>query len=202
MRTAVFTTLLLSAVLVSPVSAQMNSAQMNHDTMNMPQSMPGMTHTGTEAKDLAQLKGKAFDRAFLSMMVVHHQGAIDMSKAVVNNVRDAQVKMWANDIIKVQQQEIGQMNTWLRALGGPDKSAQSGMAGEMNTMLAVLKRDKDSDRALVTGMLPHHASAIEMARVALQNSDDARILGLAREIIRTQADEMYAYRQWLLKRGS
>ena len=190
-------TVLALGTLMSPAGAQMKTNQST--PMN---SMPGMTHTGTEAQDLAQLKGKAFDRAFLSMMVVHHQGAIDMSKAVVNNVKDAQVKAWASDIIKVQQQEIGQMNVWLKEKGGADKSVQAGMAGEMNGMLAALKADKDSDRALVTGMLPHHASAIEMARVALQNSDDARILGLAREIIRTQADEMYAYRQWLLKRGT
>lgn len=190
MRTLLMMSLALGALSASPALAQM---QMNPN-------MPGMTHTNTEAKDIEQLKGKAFDRAFLSMMVVHHQGAIDMSKAVVNNVQDKQVKAWANGIIDVQQKEIGQMNTWLKALGGADKGVQAGMAEEMNTMLAALKADKDSDRALVTGMLPHHASAIEMARVALQNSDDARVLKLAREIIRTQADEMYAYRQWLLKR--
>lgn len=39
------------------------------------------------------------------------------------------------------------------------------------------------------------------ASLALQKSSDARVLGLARDIIRTQADEMYAYRQWLIQRG-
>ena len=161
--------------------------------------MSGMD-MGMDMTALAKLKGKAFDRAWLSMMVAHHQGAIDMSKAVVNSVKDKQVKTWANAIINVQQKEIASMNGWLKSLGGVDKAAQSSMAKGMNVMVAALKQDKDSDRALVVGMLPHHASAIDMGNLALQYSDNANVLKLAREIIRTQASEMYDYKQWLLKR--
>ncbi|TSA85517.1 DUF305 domain-containing protein [Deinococcus detaillensis] len=164
-------------------------------------SMPGMTHTVQADKNLSSLSGKAFDRAFLSMMIVHHQGAIDMSKAVINNVKDAQVKTWTKAVISAQQKEIKDMTSWLGSLGGVDKSWQTGMAKEMDGMLAALKTNKDSDAGFVTGMLPHHASAIEMATLALQKSSDARVTKLAREIIRTQADEMYLYRQWLIKRG-
>ncbi|GGO33820.1 DUF305 domain-containing protein [Deinococcus humi] len=164
-------------------------------------TMPGMNHSTTMNSSLDTLKGKAFDRAFLSMMIVHHQGAVDMSKTVLNNVKDSQVKKWTADIIGVQQKEIGQMNTWLKTLGGVDKSMQTAMTGEMKGMITALKARKDSDRGLVEGMLPHHASAIDMASLALQKSSDARVLGLARDIVRTQANEMYAYRQWLIKRG-
>ncbi|CAM3598989.1 DUF305 domain-containing protein [Deinococcus frigens] len=168
-----------------------------HAQMNM----PGMNHGTTLNSGLETLKGRAFDRAFLSMMIVHHQGAVDMSKTVLNNVKDAQVKRWTADIIGVQQKEISEMNTWLKTLGGVDRSVQAGMNTEMKGMITALKASKDSDRGLVEGMLPHHASAIEMASLALQKSSDARVLGLARDIIRSQADEMYAYRQWLIKRG-
>ncbi|GGO38174.1 DUF305 domain-containing protein [Deinococcus humi] len=164
-------------------------------------TMPGMNHGTPMNGSLETLKGRAFDRAFLSMMIVHHQGAVDMSKTVLNNVKDTQVKRWTADILSVQQKEIGQMNTWLKALGGMDKSAQNGMMSEMTGMITTLKANKDSDRGLVEGMLPHHASAIDMASLALQKSSDARVLGLARDIIRTQANEMYVYRQWLIKRG-
>lgn len=179
--------LLLALGLTPPAHAQMK--------------MPGMNHGTVMNGGLETLKGRAFDRAFLSMMIVHHQGAVDMSKTVLNNVRDPQVKKWTAEIIGVQQKEIGQMNAWLKTLGGVDRSMQAGMMGEMNGMIAALRASKDSDRGLVEGMLPHHASAIDMAGLALQKSSDARVLGLARDIIRTQADEMYAYRQWLIKRG-
>lgn len=36
-----------------------------------------------------------------------------------------------------------------------------------------------------------------MAGVALARSGDARVLKLSRDIVRAQADEMYAYRLWL-----
>jgi len=39
-----------------------------HDQMNM----PGMNHTVTADTSLQNLNGKDFDRAFLSMMIVHH----------------------------------------------------------------------------------------------------------------------------------
>lgn len=184
------------------------AAQMDHGSHSMPgMSAPatitpgGMAHS-MDMGALSQLSGKAFDRAFLSMMIAHHQGAIDMSKVVVNNTKDPQVRRWTADILRVQQQEIGQMNAWLKSLGGVDRAMLDGTAREMNAMLAALRKNRDSDRALVEGMLPHHASAIDMATLALQKSSDARVLGLARGIVRTQADEMYAYRQWLLGRKS
>ncbi|GGL89631.1 hypothetical protein GCM10010840_29670 [Deinococcus aerolatus] len=179
--------LLLALSLMTPAYAHMN--------------MPGMNPGAASSGGLETLKGEAFDRAFLSMMIVDHQGAVDMSKTVLNNVKDAQVKKWTADVIGTQQKEIGQMNTWLKTLGSVDKGAQTSLNTEMKAMLTALKSSKNSDRGLVEGMLPHHASAIGMANVALQRSTDTRVLGLARDIIRTQADEMYAYRQWLLKRG-
>ncbi|MDV6375719.1 DUF305 domain-containing protein, partial [Deinococcus arenicola] len=89
----------------------------------------------------------------------------------------------------------------LKTLGGVDKSVQTEMTGEMNSMITALKSSKDSDRGWVAGMIPHHASAIDMASLALQKSSNSRVLGLSHDIIRSQADEMYAYRQWLIKRG-
>ncbi|GGO39783.1 hypothetical protein GCM10008949_48330 [Deinococcus humi] len=47
--------------------------------------------------------------------------------------------------------------------------------------------------------LPHHASAIDRASLALHKSGEGRVLGLARNIIPTQANAMYPYRQWLIK---
>ncbi len=191
---------LLLTLSLAPLShAQMTMPSMNHGTTKTGGNT--MTHGNTMNSGMETLKGKAFDRAFLSMMIVHHQGAVDMSKTVLNTIKDAQVKRWTADIIGVQQKEIGEMNTWLKTLGGVDKSVQAGMNTEMKDMISVLKANKDSDRGLIEGMLPHHASAIDMANLALQKSSDARVLGLARDIIRSQADEMYAYRQWLIKRG-
>lgn len=191
--------LLLTTLMLAPwASAQTASAQ----TASAQTSMPGMSHmAAAPASPLSALKGKAFDRAFLSMMLVHHQGAVDMSQTVLKTVSDKQVKTWTAAIIKVQKAEIAQMQSWLGTLGGVDRSMQTGMQDEMGGMIKALKANKNSDVGLVSGMLPHHASAIDMASLALQKSSDARVLTLARGIVLSQANEMYDYRQWLIRRG-
>jgi len=46
------------------------------------------------------------DRDFVSMMTPHHQGAIDMARAVLRSGRNEQIKRLAQEIIVTQQQEI------------------------------------------------------------------------------------------------
>ena len=72
----------------------------------------------------------------------------------------------------------------------------------MRGMTAALAGAQDADRALIEGMLPHHASAVEMALLALRRSDDPRVLALSRDIIHAQATEMYDYRRWLAQRAA
>ncbi|MGH6923699.1 MAG: CopM family metallochaperone [Propylenella sp.] len=55
------------------------------------------------------------DVAFVKGMIPHHQGAIDMAKAVLQYGDDEQVKAWANQIIAAQEKEIAEMQEWLKA---------------------------------------------------------------------------------------
>lgn len=54
------------------------------------------------------------DVAFVRTMVPHHQGAIDMAKAVLQYGKDERVKEWANRIIKAQEAEISELQEWLK----------------------------------------------------------------------------------------
>ena len=81
-------------------------------------TMPGML----TAEQLAQLdaaQGREFDRAFLTLMIQHHQGALMMVKDLYANPRAAQdvdVSVFANDVETVQTAEIGTMYQMLDAL--------------------------------------------------------------------------------------
>lgn len=57
-------------------------------------------------------KGDDFDKAFISEMIVHHQGAIDMAHAAKTNAKHDEVKRMADDIITTQTKEIDQMKAW------------------------------------------------------------------------------------------
>lgn len=56
--------------------------------------------------------GDEFDKAFISGMIVHHQGAIDMAKLAKDNAKHDEVKSLANDILAAQSKEIDMMQTW------------------------------------------------------------------------------------------
>jgi len=49
------------------------------------------------------------DRDFVAMMVPHHQGAIDMARALLRYGHNEQLKRIAQEIIVTQQQEIAAM---------------------------------------------------------------------------------------------
>jgi uncharacterized protein (DUF305 family) len=50
---------------------------------------------------------------FMTMMLPHHQGAIDMAKAVLLSTTDPEVRNLALGIIAEQQNEIRVMQAWL-----------------------------------------------------------------------------------------
>jgi uncharacterized protein (DUF305 family) len=62
-----------------------------------------------------RLTGDA-DRDFVTMMVPHHQGAIDMAIAELRYGKNSQLKRIAQEIIVDQQQEIAAMDS---AVGAP-----------------------------------------------------------------------------------
>jgi len=68
--------------------------------------------------DLATLKKtKSFDRAFMELMIPHHEAAIPMSRAEIAKGEDAQLKALAQDIITAQQREISAMRKQLGKSG-------------------------------------------------------------------------------------
>ncbi len=172
-------------------------AQMDHGTMHTTAPATGMSQS-MDLSALNALTGKAFDRAFLSMMIPHHQAAVAMSQAVLGT-RDPRVKAWATAIIKDQNREIVQMNTLLKSYGGTDRRMQASMKSMMGDMASSVKNASNKDRAFVQGMIPHHASAIDMANLALQKSQNLAVLKLARDITRAQAVEIYEFKAYLLR---
>jgi len=64
---------------------------------------------------ITSLQGKTgdnFDKAFLSKMIVHHQGAINMANLAKTNAKHDEIKNMANDIVIAQTKEINQMRAW------------------------------------------------------------------------------------------
>jgi uncharacterized protein (DUF305 family) len=83
-------------------------------TMSMESMMTGM---------MANLKGKTgneFDKAFLTEMVMHHEGAVVMAQAVLTSTDRPELKKLANEIILAQNKEVTQMREWYKSWYGVD----------------------------------------------------------------------------------
>jgi uncharacterized protein (DUF305 family) len=53
-----------------------------------------------------------FDRAFITEMIVHHQGAVDMAQLAESNAKHDEIKKMSREIISTQEAEIAEMKRW------------------------------------------------------------------------------------------
>jgi uncharacterized protein (DUF305 family) len=68
-------------------------------------------------KELANKTGDDFDKAFLEMMIAHHQGAIDMANLAPTRAKHEEIKTLSQEIITAQKKEISDMQQWLMEWG-------------------------------------------------------------------------------------
>ncbi len=101
--------------------------EMNHADMTMDEMTKG----------LDGLKGDAFDKAFVEMMIVHHQGAVDMAKAIPENAKHMELKKLGEEIISAQTKEIEMMKGWLKSWGYEKDGMSESMEGMDHSMMGM-----------------------------------------------------------------
>ena len=89
-------------------------------------SMQGTSHDMSADEDMMDMTmhdmvgmmdgktGKALEKEFIVGMIPHHQGAVDMAKKLLeDSTISAEMKKFAEDIIRAQEGEISMMQGWL-----------------------------------------------------------------------------------------
>lgn len=104
------------ALLVSTAAVTFNKPEANIKS--------GSSQTVTEADSLKHKTGDDFDRAFISHMIEHHEGAVDVARLSRDNAKHDEIKQLSADIIAAQEKEIAQMKQW-QVLWGYDNSHQN-----------------------------------------------------------------------------
>lgn len=89
---------------------RVDTAKHNMDDGHGHMSMEMMMHDMTASLEGKQ--GTEFDVEFLEQMIVHHEGAVAMAQMVLAQSENAQLRAFAEDIIRVQAAEIAQMSMW------------------------------------------------------------------------------------------
>ena len=173
--------------------AGMDHSNMDHGSMGM--------GSGEMARQMVMENGKYSDERFIDAMVPHHQGAIAMAKVALKQAEHEEIKELSHNIISSQRAEIEELKSIKKEEFGtsqvPMEMSQEQMRG-MGMMMdpQQLANQKPFDEAFIDAMIPHHRSAIEMAQVALESSDNPKIKELAQNIISAQQREIEQMTQW------
>lgn len=177
----------------------------------------GMATPGNDPMTLMlkPLSGTVFEVNWMQMMIIHHQGAIDMAKLVKTNTKRPELTKLADEIVTAQTKEIDQMTKWLAdwhnakplpAMAGMDHSGHGGLptaapASSMTmgmTDMSKLKAVKDAefDQMFVAMMIEHHQQAVSMAALIPDKTKRAEFLGLGQAIIKAQTGEIEQMQNW------
>ena len=129
----------VAALAVLSFAAQAQSSAMPHampKAGEMPaqsgMSAPGMDMksmmTDMQDKMMAMKATGNVDTDFAAMMRIHHQAAITMAEAELQNGKDPQMRVMAKDIIRAQKKEIAVFDKFLAKRGVADmKMSEPGM---------------------------------------------------------------------------
>ena len=182
---------LLAFALVVSSSLIAVTAQMSG--MNMEKSMSAL-QTAT---------GKTFDIYWMSQMIAHHGGAVEMAQTELKDGKNAEIKKAAQSIITNQNREIAQMTAWLRTWYGakPDAKQIALMKADLEPMMKQSSGGMagmgSADRDFLEAMIPHHASAVDMSQLALKKALRPELKVFARQVIKDQSAEIKQYQAWL-----
>ena len=94
-------------------AALIAAAQMWPAGARFMQEMNGSMERMDRRMSTAPMNGDV-DHDFASMMIPHHQGAIDMAKAELIHGKDPVMRRLAQEILVDQQSEIDAMQLWLQ----------------------------------------------------------------------------------------
>ncbi len=92
-------------------------AWMGHTGHGMNALMPGMA-TPAQMTELSTASGVSAERIFLTLMITHHRGALDMSTAVLERSEQPVVRAFARAVLISQQSEIDLMTKMLQEREG------------------------------------------------------------------------------------
>ena len=178
-----------------------------------------------EAQDAAQEMGAPYhdaSRAFIDVMIPHHEVAIMMAEHQIGMSKSEAVKAMARKMAADQRREIAQLREARRALFGADSArvpmmrammqmmgmehmhdsaaqhgphpgrAMPGMPGAMPGMMP-----GDHDRMFLEHMISHHRDGIDMSVLAEDSQAAARVKQLATTIRVGQEREITEMRRIL-----
>jgi uncharacterized protein (DUF305 family) len=101
------------AILAAPAVALAQHDHSQHDMSGMTEADKALMDAHMKMmKDMEMKPTGDPDRDFVTMMIPHHQGAVDMAKIQLKYGKDPELRKLAEEIVASQEREISQMESW------------------------------------------------------------------------------------------
>ncbi|MFT3981135.1 MAG: DUF305 domain-containing protein [Ferruginibacter sp.] len=176
-----------------------------HDTATTAVSMKGLMDKMMTAMHAQKATGNT-DIDYANMMLQHHQGAVNMAQLQLAQGSNEVLKEFSRKVIADQQKEIAVLGEYIskaKADLSPDAASfKNAMDSSMNTMMnAMPEQYNNIDKDFVAQMIPHHQSAVDMAKAYLRFGNAPVLKQLSESIITAQEKEISWLKEWLQKNG-
>jgi uncharacterized protein (DUF305 family) len=171
------------------------------------ESTPSPASTGPAAAAAATAgAANQADVQFAQMMIVHHQGAIDMARLAADRAASPDVRELAATIEKAQRPEIDTMTRWLAAWdaqplgsagampgmshGAMSDTGEGGMASDESMAQLENATGAGVDQLVLQLMTVHHQGAVDMANAEIADGQNPDAVALAHTIVVDQTAEI------------
>ncbi len=139
---------------------------------------------------------------FVRMMILHHQGAINMATVQRQEGSNDSLKRLSQKMITAQQMEIQELNTILASQTVNNNVPDFMMElmehmDKMDEMADVQYITGDLDNDFATLMIFHHNSAIENSEAYLMYGNNTQLKAMAQKMIDDQKMEIKELSDWL-----
>jgi uncharacterized protein (DUF305 family) len=138
------------------------------------------------------------DYDFAAMMLPHHEGAIVMATELLkSNTASDSLRSFSQQVIKAQREELSELRAFLQSAKTDSITTATAFKSTLNASMkpmmegmqkVELSGNLQDDFILL--MIPHHQSAVEMAKAYLPFASDEKIKKLAEAIISAQEKEI------------
>jgi uncharacterized protein (DUF305 family) len=189
--------------------AGMDHSGMNHGSSASTSGMMAAMNTMMKNMDACRPAGN-IDHDFAHMMLAHHQGAVEMSALELKEGQDATLRAMAGKISADQQKEIKDLEAIATRLDGaptnykpndPSDPFTSKMKSSMEGMMNMGQPTGNADADYALLMVPHHQSAVDMAKAEVAHGRDTRLKEMAQQMIDAQQKEIQQFKDWQAKNG-
>lgn len=166
-----------------------------------PPATPASTFAPIEMRMKEQIMaamGGTLEHTWAMKMVAHHQGAIDMSQALLSASPSGPMHDRAQQTAADQQKEIGDLQAWLQGHQASGSGASPFEQAEQQMHQKMMAATGATlDETWARKMIEHHQGAVDMARIVLKGAKDAEIRRMAQMTIDKQTKEIAELRSMI-----